>query len=298
MVVPQLLFLKFFIPILSITPAESVNAVDATTVDDPPSAGFTWTIENFFPSFSVCSWLYRPPPPPPLRPHLEETTIDIGGGWQISGTPMDLNDPRLLEIAEPECQFLEAEYEDINASNASGAAFCRLTMRSEEIGAAVEAWPVGLFGLASILLLSPLFSKIIMQLHFRPQEFVTGLALFSCMPITLSGGVALTRPAGGNSALALAMTVLSSLLGKVPWIQVKLHKDLLHFETGYVVKLYRLARLSPSQSEFIEGDVSNGASLFAAINNSISKKGMSLYIKEMARNEAITGEDGDAGVKL
>ncbi|KAI3768194.1 hypothetical protein L2E82_18670 [Cichorium intybus] len=161
--------------------------------------------------------------PPPLRPFLEETTIDIGGGWQISGTPMDLNDPRLLEIAEPECQFLEAEYEDINASNASGVAFCRLTMRSEEIGAAVEAWPVGLFGL-----------------H-----------------------------AGGNSALALAMTVLSSLLGKVPWIQ-----------------------------EFIEGDVSNGASLFAAINNSISKKGMSLYIKEMARNEAITGEDGDAGVKL
>ncbi|KAI3779041.1 hypothetical protein L2E82_08483 [Cichorium intybus] len=38
---------------------------------------------------------------------------------------MDLNDPRLLEIVEPERQFLEAEYQDINASNASGAAFCR-----------------------------------------------------------------------------------------------------------------------------------------------------------------------------
>ncbi|KVH91541.1 Protein arginine N-methyltransferase [Cynara cardunculus var. scolymus] len=31
---------------------------------------------------------------------------------------------------------------------------------------------------------------------------------------------------------------------------VKLHKDLLHFETAYVVKLHRLARLSPSQSVF------------------------------------------------
>ncbi|KAL4575335.1 hypothetical protein LXL04_022177 [Taraxacum kok-saghyz] len=31
-------------------------------------------------------------------------------------------------------------------------------------------------------------------------------------------------------------------------LQVKLHKDLLHFETAYVVKLHRLAKLSPSQS--------------------------------------------------
>ncbi|KAL4575305.1 hypothetical protein LXL04_022147 [Taraxacum kok-saghyz] len=88
-----------------------------------------------------------------------------------------------------------------------------LTLRSEEIGAAVEAWPVGLFGLASILLFTPLFSRIVLQLHLQPQEFVTGLALFCCMPTTLSSGVALTRLAGGNSALALAMTVLSSLLG-------------------------------------------------------------------------------------
>ncbi|KAK1416569.1 hypothetical protein QVD17_32360 [Tagetes erecta] len=88
-----------------------------------------------------------------------------------------------------------------------------LTLRSEEIGAAAEAWPVGLFGLASILLLTPFFSRIILQLHLQPQEFVTGLALFCCMPTTLSSGVALTRLAGGNSALALAMTVVSSLLG-------------------------------------------------------------------------------------
>ncbi|KAI3520357.1 hypothetical protein L1887_09732 [Cichorium endivia] len=87
-----------------------------------------------------------------------------------------------------------------------------LRLRSEDIGAAAEAWPVGLFGLASILLFTPLLSKIILQLHFQPQEFVTGLALFSCMPTTLSSGVALTRLAGGNCALALAMTVTSSLL--------------------------------------------------------------------------------------
>lgn len=37
--------------------------------------------------------------------------------------------------------------------------------------------------------------------------------MFCCMPTTLSSGVALTRLAGGNAALALAMTVLSNLLG-------------------------------------------------------------------------------------
>ncbi|XP_071721718.1 probable sodium/metabolite cotransporter BASS4, chloroplastic [Rutidosis leptorrhynchoides] len=88
-----------------------------------------------------------------------------------------------------------------------------LTLRSEEIGAAVEAWPVAIFGLCSILLFTPYFSKIIMQIQLQPQEFITGLAIFTCMPTTLSSGVALTQLAGGNSALALAMTLISNLLG-------------------------------------------------------------------------------------
>lgn len=88
-----------------------------------------------------------------------------------------------------------------------------ITLRSDEVGAAAEAWPVGLFGLVSILFFTPLLSKIILLLKLQPQEFITGLAIFSCMPTTLSSGVALTRLAGGNSALALAMTLISNLLG-------------------------------------------------------------------------------------
>ncbi|KAA8534547.1 hypothetical protein F0562_032064 [Nyssa sinensis] len=71
----------------------------------------------------------------------------------------------------------------------------------------------GIMIFCSILLFTPFFSKLILQLRLQPQEFVTGLAIFSCMPTTLSSGVALTRLAGGNSALALAMTVISNLLG-------------------------------------------------------------------------------------
>ncbi|KAL8162071.1 hypothetical protein V2J09_013560 [Rumex salicifolius] len=88
-----------------------------------------------------------------------------------------------------------------------------LSLRSEEIGEAAQAWPVGIFGLASILLLTPLFSRLILKLSLQPREFVTGLALFTCMPTTLSSAVTLTQIVGGNSALALAMTLISNLLG-------------------------------------------------------------------------------------
>lgn len=56
---------------------------------------------------------------------LNELWPSCRGGWTISGTPLDLRDPRLLAIAEAERQFLDAEYDEYAASNASGAAFCR-----------------------------------------------------------------------------------------------------------------------------------------------------------------------------
>ncbi|KAJ6432302.1 hypothetical protein OIU84_019525 [Salix udensis] len=58
----------------------------------------------------ICHQPYQPGyTAPPRPPHTEDTAIDIGGGWTISGTQLDL----------------QAEYDDYAASNASGAAFCR-----------------------------------------------------------------------------------------------------------------------------------------------------------------------------
>lgn len=51
--------------------------------------------------------------------------LSCSGGWTISGTPLDLRDPRLLAMAEAERHFLEAEYDEYTATNATGAAFCR-----------------------------------------------------------------------------------------------------------------------------------------------------------------------------
>lgn len=84
-----------------------------------------WCNEKGDITCEICHQQYQPGYTAPPRARSDETVIDIGGGWQIAGTPLELHDPRLLAIREAERQLLEAEYEDYNATNASGVAFCR-----------------------------------------------------------------------------------------------------------------------------------------------------------------------------
>ncbi|XP_004299359.1 PREDICTED: uncharacterized protein LOC101304869 [Fragaria vesca subsp. vesca] len=74
----------------------------------------------------ICHQPYQPgytaPSPPPQS---EDTTIDISEAWTISGTPLDLRDPRLLAMAAAERHFLESEYDEYADTSANGAAFCR-----------------------------------------------------------------------------------------------------------------------------------------------------------------------------
>ncbi|XP_021820663.1 uncharacterized protein LOC110762347 [Prunus avium] len=85
-----------------------------------------WCNEKGDITCEICHQPYQPgyTAPPPL-PQSEDTTIDISEGWTISGTPLDLRDPRLLAMAAAERHFLEAEYDEYADTNASGAAFCR-----------------------------------------------------------------------------------------------------------------------------------------------------------------------------
>ncbi|KAL3840589.1 hypothetical protein ACJIZ3_025180 [Penstemon smallii] len=84
-----------------------------------------WCNEKGDITCEICHQQYQPGYTAPPRPPSDETAIDIGGVWQISGTPLDMHDPRLLAIAEAERQFFEADYDDYNGTNSSGAAFCR-----------------------------------------------------------------------------------------------------------------------------------------------------------------------------
>ncbi|XP_051146136.1 uncharacterized protein LOC127261781 isoform X2 [Andrographis paniculata] len=83
-----------------------------------------WCNEKGDITCEICHQPYQSGYTAPPRPPPNDATIDIGV-WQISGAPLDMNDPHLLAIAEAERQFFEAGYDDYNAANSSGAAFCR-----------------------------------------------------------------------------------------------------------------------------------------------------------------------------
>ncbi|KAF5446293.1 hypothetical protein F2P56_031929 [Juglans regia] len=140
-----------------------------------------------------------------VKPLLDFATNNFLPLALVGGVALGLANPSLGCLAD---RYSLSKFSTFGIFIISG-----LTLRSGDIGAAAEAWPVGIFGLVSILMITPYFSKAILQMQLQPQEFVTGLAIFSCMPTTLSSGVALTQLAGGNSALALAMTLISNLLG-------------------------------------------------------------------------------------
>jgi len=88
-----------------------------------------------------------------------------------------------------------------------------LTLNTDDVKKALRAWKATLFGVVSILFITPLLALVPQQLPFLPAEFQTGLLLFCTMPTTINSGVALANAAKGNFALALMLTVLSNLLG-------------------------------------------------------------------------------------
>jgi predicted Na+-dependent transporter len=90
-----------------------------------------------------------------------------------------------------------------------------LTTDTSELLLALKAWKAIAFGLASILVLSPLFGFLCMLLPFKPYEFSLGLAVMACVPTSLSSGVTLVIGSYGNGALALLFTVSSNILGIV-----------------------------------------------------------------------------------
>ena len=95
-----------------------------------------------------------------------------------------------------------------------------LMLRTEEMFAALFAWRGSLWGTVSILFLTPAIgTAIAFQVPIDPA-FQLGLALFCCMPTTLSSGIALTNQARGNSALALLLTLVTNVAGifTVPFV--------------------------------------------------------------------------------
>ncbi|TVU29882.1 hypothetical protein EJB05_21473, partial [Eragrostis curvula] len=145
----------------------------------------------------------------PPRP-LSAVVLDFA---RSNFLPLALVGGVILALLDPTPGCLAHKYSLSKYSTFGIFVISGLTLRTKELGAALEAWPAFLLGLASILLFTPPLAQFVMKVQFFPPEFMTGLAMFCCMPTTLSSGVTLTQLVGGNSALALAMTVVSNLLG-------------------------------------------------------------------------------------
>ncbi|CAM8885729.1 unnamed protein product [Rhodiola kirilowii] len=85
-----------------------------------------WCDEKGDTTCEICHQPYQPGYTAPPVPCLEDTTIDIRE-WALNGASLDMSDPRLLAMAEAQRHFIEADYDEYDASNASGAAFFRST---------------------------------------------------------------------------------------------------------------------------------------------------------------------------
>ncbi|XP_051122633.1 uncharacterized protein LOC127245671 [Andrographis paniculata] len=86
-----------------------------------------WCDEKGDITCEICHQSYQPGYTAVPRPPSNDTAIDIGGVWQISGSPLDVHNPRFLAIADAERQLFEADYDDYNGTNSSGAALFRST---------------------------------------------------------------------------------------------------------------------------------------------------------------------------
>lgn len=85
-----------------------------------------------------------------------------------------------------------------------------LRLKTAELQTAFGAPVTVLSGLVSSLALTPAIAFALIRAPFSALELARGLALFVCGPSTLSSGVVLTAEAGGSSAVALLLTVLTN----------------------------------------------------------------------------------------
>ena len=95
-----------------------------------------------------------------------------------------------------------------------------VTLKTADIKNALSAHVALVYGIVTILVITPMLGFAIVQIPFEPVQFRYGLALFSCVPTTLTSGVTLVTSALGNGALALMLTVTTNVLGvfTVPFI--------------------------------------------------------------------------------
>ncbi|GFR43181.1 hypothetical protein Agub_g4231, partial [Astrephomene gubernaculifera] len=88
-----------------------------------------------------------------------------------------------------------------------------ITLETSELKMAMKGYKVLLLAIVTILFVTGMTGFIFINMDFKPMEFGYGLAIFACVPTSLSSGVALVIAGYGNAALALLMTVSTNIIG-------------------------------------------------------------------------------------
>ncbi|CEM04029.1 unnamed protein product [Vitrella brassicaformis CCMP3155] len=87
-----------------------------------------------------------------------------------------------------------------------------LKLQFAEVKEGLKCWQGALYGVFSIIVITPLAGFALVFVPLVPMELSLGLALFALMPMTLTSGVILTKQAEGNQPLALLFTVVTNFL--------------------------------------------------------------------------------------
>jgi hypothetical protein len=87
-----------------------------------------------------------------------------------------------------------------------------LGITHEDIDRAIRQWKGILYSVSSINFLTPLMGLAAMQLPFHPKELAVGVAVFCCMPTTLSSGAVIADDAKGDRVLAVLLSAGTNTL--------------------------------------------------------------------------------------
>lgn len=88
-----------------------------------------------------------------------------------------------------------------------------LALKRGEAMRALSAWGALAFGFASILFITPLAALAVQRLPLGSPELSMGLAVFCCMPTTLSSGVSLTQVQRCPHTISMPDNCEAQLLG-------------------------------------------------------------------------------------
>jgi sodium/bile acid cotransporter 7 len=88
-----------------------------------------------------------------------------------------------------------------------------IKLETSKMWKAIKSWKASLFGVVSILFVTPCISFLIQVIPLDDVSLKIGLIIFCCLPTTTTSGVVLTEEARGDTSLSLLFAVLCNMLG-------------------------------------------------------------------------------------